>query len=480
MNSRRIVKIDSDNDQQLVKLARCPTKVYPANQQGLDVEDWRPLLNEETDLEEMGLRPNPNTVKRKTIIVPDSDVSDVDDISDDEPLLVPQALTSTTGTKRQKVNEKKPRENYMRWLVTWNNPIEDSAWVEDKLQKCNSVKGYAFQKEAGELGTPHYQMYIEFNKQVYHTGVRSAVGHEGIATFKCNGSKAQNIAYCTKSEGRLEGPWVWGTCADNSKGQGKRTDLDTVCKLAIEAGGITNDMREEYSSTIAKYGKGIQANVTAIKYNRAKQSKFDMIKARAEARRPDGTLPPEFSLKPRKLILMFGPSGVGKTERAQEYAVSEFDELAYEKEGKSKWWDLYDDEKVVIVDEWRKELTGDMQTFNDVTNSGPKLVEFKGGMVQMVAEVMIFTSNWHPIDIFRTEWKNGGYRAVMRRFAEVHWWNDDEELSIIKNPGLKPDDESLAQEWAAASTKWIHFWRKLDRPLVEGDSLEAISKYFTW
>jgi len=481
MNSRRIVPIDSDDDNTIVQLSRYPTKVYPANQQGLEVDDWTPLLNDETDLEEMDLRPNPNAYKRKGLIIPTSSVSDVDDISDDEPLLVPQLLTNTTGAnKRQKVSEKKTRENYMRWLVTWNNPDKDGAWVEEQLKKHPDVKGYAFQKEVGEQGTPHFQIYVEFSKQVYHTGVRTAVGHNGIATFKCNGSKAQNIAYCTKDEGRLEGPWKWGTCNDNSKGQGKRTDLDIVCKLALEAGGITNDMRDEYGSTIAKYGKGIQANVTAIKYNRAKQTKFEMIKARAAARRPDGTLPTEFRLQPRKLILMFGPSGVGKTERAQEYAVNEFEELAFEKEGKSKWWDMYEDEKVIIVDEWRKELTGDMQTFNDITNSGPKLVEAKGGMIQMIAEVMIFTSNWHPMDIFRTEWKNGGYRAVMRRFAEIHWWNDDEELTILKNPGLKPSEEEELIEWSINSKKWIHFWRKLDRPLVEGDNIEALNKYFTW
>jgi len=68
----------------------------------------------------------------------------------------------------------------------------------------------------------------------------------------------------------------------------------------------------------------------------------------------------------------------------------------------------------------------------------------------------------------------------MRRFAEIHWWNDDEELTILKNPGLKPSEEEELIEWSINSKKWIHFWRKLDRPLVEGDNMEALNKYFTW
>lgn len=139
------------------------------------------------------------------------------------------------------------------------------------------------------------------------------------------------------------------------------------------------------------------------------------------------------------------------------------------------------DEEVVLIDEWRKELTGDMSTFNNVTNSGPKLVETKGGMIQLNAKVMIFTSNWHPMDIFKTEWKNGSYRAVMRRFKEVHWWNDKEELTILHNPGLRPTDENLLHDWVQNTEKWTHFWRKLDRPIQEGDRVvTGEPHYFTW
>jgi DNA polymerase III delta prime subunit len=194
------------------------------------------------------------------------------------------------------------------------------------------------------------------------------------------------------------------------------------------------------------------------------------IRERIEARSRGETV----GKKPRNLILFFGPSAVGKTTLAEEYAVEKYDEVAFEKNGKEKWWDTYAGESVVLCDEWRKEMTGDMPTFNNMTNAGPYSGEIKGGTVLVVAKEMLFTTNRHPMDIFGTKWSDPCYRAVARRFAEVRWWNDELTLTVLKNPG--PPDDTV--EWSDANHEWKRFWEWKNETNA-GDAWSGIEGYFT-
>lgn len=413
------------------------------------------------------------------------------ELDDDEDIII------NTPVPAAQVRGRGP--NVMRWCVTWNNPTTEGDEVAQKLKANDNIKGFVFQLEKGESGTPHFQMYIEFKKSIYFTGVQTALGTKAINHVKAAGTKEQNIKYCTKEEGREAGPWLYGTCTNNGPGQGKRNDLDKFAQAVSAAGEITDDIKEEYHGHVLRYGHLAEQMIEREEFRKAERLELAYWKEQIERKRRGES----FGQEPRKLVLLFGPSAVGKTTHAKMACVEEADELPYMKQGTSNWWCHYKGHKNVIVDEWQIKLTGNLETFNDMTNKGMYMAQRKGGQVILMAEAMYFTSNRHPMDIFKTRWNDPRYRAMTRRFAEVHWWNDDKELVILKNPGAEPEscvcmrggehDESLSREeriaecnlekfkdWNDANVKWVHFWRRMDRPVQEGDSVDGEEEYFTW
>lgn len=377
----------------------------------------------------------------------------------------------------------------MRWCVTWNNPEVDGFILSERLKGDQKIKGYAFQLERGESGTPHFQMYVEFKKQEYCTAVRASLGNEGVSTFRCNGTKAQNVKYCTKDDDRLDGPWVNGTCASDEAGQGKRSDLEDFAKEVLLAGGVNDEVREKYAGHAVRYSKQAQYMVQQAQFEKAKEQDRAYWKeqlALKKAGQPYGQ-------KPRKLIFYFGPSAAGKTTEAKIRCEEEFDEAPYMKQGTTKWWCGYNLEKCVIVDEWQKDMTGTLESFNDLTNYGMYRGETKGGQTPIIAECMMFTSNRHPIDIFKTKWTDARFRALARRFEEVNWIDDKFDLIVLKNPGKEPmfvGDEPSEEwnQWNMDNAAWVHFWK--GRGVREGDSVIYhtdgsaptcdVESYFTW
>nr|WAE43010.1 MAG: replication associated protein [Cressdnaviricota sp.] len=85
-----------------------------------------------------------------------------------------------------------------KWCFTYNNYPEN--WIE-VMKLENSQKSTIFQfnyvigQEVGNSGTPHLQGYLEFDKERRP----SALDWPKVIHFeKAKGSRAQNIAYCTK------------------------------------------------------------------------------------------------------------------------------------------------------------------------------------------------------------------------------------------------------------------------------------------
>ena len=92
------------------------------------------------------------------------------------------------------------------WIFVWNNPDEISrshltGYFDERDTK------YIFQLEVGEQGTPHFQGVVQFPNQKTLTALK--VISRKIHWEVCKDLKVQ-IAYCSKEEGRLEGPWFRG------------------------------------------------------------------------------------------------------------------------------------------------------------------------------------------------------------------------------------------------------------------------------
>lgn len=80
---------------------------------------------------------------------------------------------------------------------------------EEPLFARAGFKFIVFQLEQGERGTPHIQGYLEYSGKRRR---RTVVSHLGGRAFVdiARGSRNDNVAYCTKQDGRIDGPFCAG------------------------------------------------------------------------------------------------------------------------------------------------------------------------------------------------------------------------------------------------------------------------------
>lgn len=144
----------------------------------------------------------------------------------------------------------------------------------------------------------HLQGYLHLDKKVRLAAFKKMPHPWDTAHFEqCKGTPAQNKAYCTKEESRVDGPWELGVMP---AGQGKRTDLHDACDL-IKSGATMKRVAEEMPTQFVKFGKGldalrktINAHVDPPKFTNFKQEFWALL-------RP---------------VAFIGASGIGKTEFA--------------------------------------------------------------------------------------------------------------------------------------------------------------------
>lgn len=68
--------------------------------------------------------------------------------------------------------------------------------------------GYCcWQLERGENGTPHFQGYVQFNDKMSLSKMKALGGLERAHLEVAKGKWQDNKKYCSKDEGRLDGPF---------------------------------------------------------------------------------------------------------------------------------------------------------------------------------------------------------------------------------------------------------------------------------
>lgn len=142
------------------------------------------------------------------------------------------------------------------WVFTLNNPTpaETSALLarvaEPSSRLTYDVQYILWQLEIGDLeSTPHYQGYVQFTKKKRMTTVKSIIADRSHVEIAGGGSK-DNYNYCTKVDGRIEGPFEYGMMVG---GQGTRNDIVDFVRRA-KSGAITEgELIEDYGNILAKY-----------------------------------------------------------------------------------------------------------------------------------------------------------------------------------------------------------------------------------
>ena len=248
------------------------------------------------------------------------------------------------------------------WCFTLNNPENgDYAFFKEFIQ-CNCGYGI-MQFERGESGTKHIQGYIQLTKKNRIGWLKSHLSDR--AHFeKAKGTPEQNKAYCSKEQSPAfegeESPFEFGLF----KKEKNSTELHTAIGIFKNRDKRLIECVDEHSEQFVKHYKGLLA-LRAISLGVRRDFKTEVF-------------------------WLYGPTGSGKSR-----AIAEEVPCAYYKMPGNKWWDMYDGENDVVVDDVRR----DFCTFSEMLrmlDRYPFMVEYKGGSCWFSARRIFFTSPLPP------------------------------------------------------------------------------------
>lgn len=243
------------------------------------------------------------------------------------------------------------------WCFTVNN------YSKDDLERLSEVQvGYiVYGFEVGESGTPHLQGYVELLNPKSMSATKKYLGVECHLEAR-KGTGLQASDYCKKGEEYVE------------RGELKNPN------------GVTKQYKEIVDHI--KDGRGLRelvedgASLHILQYAR------NIIPLLEEGR--------NFKTQ---VWWLHGATGTGKSRYCHEMYPE-----AYWKSPTTKWWDGYDGQDVVVVDDYRK----DFCTFAELLrlcDRYPLQVEYKGGTRQFRPKVLVFTSpkSWEDWWLGRTD-----------------------------------------------------------------------------
>jgi len=262
------------------------------------------------------------------------------------------------------------------WLLTVPHPneicsklesgtlVEELVWAKGQLEKG---------KEGGYL---HYQIIVGFRKKVSLTGVKRVFG--GKIHAELSRSEAAE-AYCHKEDTREGNPFELGAKPIR---RNSRTDWEAVW-TAAKSGDL----------------ESIPANVRVVSYRTLRAIGSDYATCVGMQ---------------RTTYVFWGSTGTGKSHRAW----NEAGEGAYSKCPRSKFWDGYQNQSNIVVDEFRGGI--DVSHLLRWTDRYPVRVEIKGSSRPLNAERIWITSNVNPLDWY-PELDVMTKEALMRRLTIIHF-----------------------------------------------------------
>lgn len=244
------------------------------------------------------------------------------------------------------------------FVFTLNNPNDQSTAELQTWLTANCRYAVYGREVAPTTGTIHLQGYFECSSPKRYSTLRGCLPR-GIHLESRKGTRDQAIQYC-KKDGDI---WEHGEAKSN---QGKRTDLDSIRRIAVERG-----MRGV--SEVASHQE-IKVAESFLTWNEE---------------------PREW--KP-SVYWFYGSTGLGKSRRArymleQELGFTKAD--IYTKSDGTKWWPGYDGHACVIIDDFRPSWWSITEMLS-LLDRYEKKVEFKGGYRQFRPKAIVVTSCLAP------------------------------------------------------------------------------------
>jgi len=263
----------------------------------------------------------------------------------------------------------------------------------------------AFQLErCPETGNLHVQGYVELTKPQRFTWIKSNWELFANAHFeRRRGTRDQAIAYCEKEESRVRGPWRIG----NDSGQGARTDLMEIAEK-IKGEESIRSIAEQHPASFIRYARGIERLDRLIRPRRKVDWEMEVI-------------------------VIWGPSGAGKTELAKRTWPEHYRFM--HQRGETTWWNGYLGEETILIDEFANNFSYHYGL--SILGEPGIRVQDKGGDVILYAKTIVITSMDSPT----TWWPNmkEHRKALYRRITRCYRMRGDwKEGTSTLEPDYKP------------------------------------------
>jgi len=240
------------------------------------------------------------------------------------------------------------RMRFRNIVFTLNNYTDDEY---NNLLNHKEFKYVIIGKEIGEKGTPHLQGYAELNRQLDLNKVKEI--NARMHFERRRGSQKQAIEYCKKDN-------VY-ECKGMYRVQGQRVDLQKV--------------REDIKNGISM-SSILEGDIPTSSELRVIDRMFSYLSPKKRISKPE-------------VHWYYGSTGTGKSRTAM--SVSE----DYYVKDSTKWWDGYDNQDTVIIDDFRAKN----MKFNDLLRLldwMPYRLEIKGGTRWLHSRRIIITTPRHP------------------------------------------------------------------------------------
>lgn len=277
-------------------------------------------------------------------------------------------------------------KHFRSFCFTWNNY---PSTAEAELRQFFDVKQPLYMivgKEVGENGTPHLQGFMQLKDRMSFARLKAVFPSMHIERAK--GNAEQNRTYCSKEQNFFE----MGTCPRTPGKASKESWKDILD--AAEAGNWSFLKTEYPRIWVTMSEKLISKRV------------------------PDTTIIDG----PTVNEWWYGRTGTGKSRLAWE----KYGSICYQKM-LNKWWDGYDAQPVVVIEEWSPK--------NDVTASALKIwadrypftAQIKGGVLQKIRPYKIIVISNYKIDDCFVDTRDA--EPIKRRFTEYEFPDDVENAT---------------------------------------------------
>ena len=271
-------------------------------------------------------------------------------------------------------------------MVTWNNP-PTREW--DDLVAMLNPAYMVGQLERGENGTLHWQFAIQWSHSRSFAAIKKDLP---LAHFEEVRSWAAAVQYCQKEDSRDSGPWEYGNRPTGGFGKAQAEDWDTWYTLASEG---------RFKEIPAKIQIKHLGNLERI--HRQNLKFIDQTDVRG--------------------VWIWGKPGVGKSHFARQVLGAE----GYYPKLNNKWWDGYQSQKVVIMEDVDKETIKFLHHHLKIWSDRWGFIgETKGGAVAPSHRWLVVTSNYSIADIPADLEDRELRTAIMRRFTRFEMLSRDE------------------------------------------------------